>query len=120
MPVLIPVKASVKVVRKGKRLPVPVGKPFQFTDEEVKTIHAIMPGALRRRLLKSSLLKRMKTMLKTLISTLKMKTKMKLKAIAAKLKSLLLKHLRSRLQPKSPLLRKLLRLTTTSKDEPFG
>jgi len=47
MPVLIPVKASVKVVRKGKRLPVPVGKPFQFTDEEVKTIHAIMPGALR-------------------------------------------------------------------------
>lgn len=47
MPVLIPVKASVKVVRKGKRVAVPVGKPFQFTDEEVKTIHAIMPSALR-------------------------------------------------------------------------
>ena len=47
MPVLIPVKASVKVVRKGKRVAVPAGKPFQFTDEEVKTINTIMPGALR-------------------------------------------------------------------------
>lgn len=47
MPVLIPVKASVKVVRKGKRVAVPVGKPFQFTDDEVSTIHKIMPGALR-------------------------------------------------------------------------
>jgi hypothetical protein len=47
MPVLIPVKASIKVVRKGKRLAVPVGKAFQFTDDEVSTIHKIMPGALR-------------------------------------------------------------------------
>lgn len=47
MPVLIPVKASVKVVRKGKRVAVPAGKPFNFTDEEVSTILKIMPGALR-------------------------------------------------------------------------
>lgn len=47
MPVLVPMKASVKVVRKGKRVSAGVGVPFNFTDEEVKAVNAVMPGALR-------------------------------------------------------------------------
>lgn len=39
--------ASVVVVRDGKRKPVNAGQGEHFTDEEIKSIRAASPGALR-------------------------------------------------------------------------
>lgn len=47
MPKRVPT-ASVIVIREGKRVSPPLNKGFNFTDDEIKQITAIMPGALRK------------------------------------------------------------------------
>lgn len=47
MPKRVPT-ASVIVIREGKRVSPPLNKGFNFTDDEITQINAIMPGALRK------------------------------------------------------------------------
>jgi hypothetical protein len=47
MPKHVPLVSTV-VLRKGKRVYPPVGKPFNFEDHEVDTIRALHPTGLRR------------------------------------------------------------------------
>lgn len=46
MPKKVPL-ISVTVFRDSKPVALPVGKPFDFTEDEVSEIEAMMPGGLR-------------------------------------------------------------------------
>lgn len=47
MPKRVPVNTII-VKRDGKNFVPPIGKPFDFTQDELNDINAVMPGAVRK------------------------------------------------------------------------